>query len=103
MHKMQEQGKSIILFLISWKMCLHIRMRSQSCVTEKLSPRGKTKEADPNTVIKEMVGRELTNIYPVCEKKSKILHLRRRIFVRMEDLTISISISGKARSWVCSD
>ena len=28
-----------------------------------------TSECEPNTIIKEMVGRELTNIYPTCEKE----------------------------------
>lgn len=69
MHKMKEQGKSIIfishiledVFAYTDEIAV---LRDGEIISQR-----KTKDADENTIIKEMVGRELTNIYPVCEKK----------------------------------
>lgn len=71
MHRMQEQGKSIIfishiledVFAYTDEIAV---LRDGEIISQR-----KTKEADSNTIIKEMVGRELTNIYPVCEKEIK--------------------------------
>lgn len=65
---MQKSGKSIIF--ISHILEDVFKYTDEIAVLrdgEIISQRP-TKETDENTVIKEMVGRELTNIYPTCEK-----------------------------------
>ncbi len=69
MKKMQEQGKSIIYIShiledIFSKTDEIAVLRDGEIISQR-----KTSEAEEGTIIKEMVGRELTNIYPVCEKE----------------------------------
>ena len=71
MHKMQAQGKSIIFIShILEDVFEHTDEIAVLRDGEIISQR-KTKELDTNTVIREMVGRELTNIYPICQKEIK--------------------------------
>lgn len=69
MNRMRQQGKSIIfishiledVFQYTDEIAV---LRDGAIISQR-----KTKDAESSTVIKEMVGRELTNIYPVCEKE----------------------------------
>lgn len=71
MHRMQAQGKSIIFIShILEDVFEHTDEIAVLRDGEIISQR-KTKELDTNTVIREMVGRELTNIYPICQKEIK--------------------------------
>lgn len=69
MARMQKQGKSIIF--ISHILEDVFKYTDEIAVLrdgEIISQR-RTKDVEANTIIKEMVGCELTNIYPVCEKE----------------------------------
>lgn len=69
MNKMQEQGKSII-FISHILEDVFSRTDEIAVLRDgEIISQRKTSEADENTIIKEMVGRELTNIYPICEKE----------------------------------
>lgn len=68
MHKLQAQGKSIIF--ISHILEDIFAETDEIAVLRDGEIISQTKTSDTNTniVIKQMVGRELTNIYPKCEK-----------------------------------
>ena len=67
-NKMKEQGKSII-FISHILEDVFARTDEIAVLRDgEIISQRKTSEADAATIIKEMVGRELTNIYPTCEK-----------------------------------
>lgn len=67
-NRMKEQGKSIIFISHILEDVLARTDEIAVLRDGEIISQRKTSEADENTIIREMVGRELTNIYPTCEK-----------------------------------
>lgn len=69
MNRMRAQGKSIIFISHILEDIFEYTDEIAVLRDGEIISQRKTSEADTGTIIKEMVGRELTNVYPVCEKK----------------------------------
>ncbi len=93
MHTMKNQGKSIIfishILEDVFEHCDEIAvLRDGEIIAQTY-----TKDTDTATVIKNMVGRELTNIYPVCAKEVGSIAFEARNICqegRFEDINFNI-------------
>ncbi|MDO4478804.1 MAG: sugar ABC transporter ATP-binding protein [Lachnospiraceae bacterium] len=68
-NQMREQGKSIIFISHILEDVMEYTDEIAVLRDGEIISQRPTAECDTNTIIKEMVGRELTNIYPTCEKE----------------------------------
>lgn len=69
MNRMRAQGKSIIFISHILEDIFEYTDEIAVLRDGEIISQRKTADADTGTIIKEMVGRELTNVYPTCEKE----------------------------------